>query len=456
MTRLPVQPTTLDRPARVGDVPDVLCVGVSYRTAPVEFRERLSALESDWVAQLGPACPSITEWALVTTCNRWELYAATTHSVEEALGEVQAALQAALDAPAGEYAPRLFRYTGRDAARHLCQVAAGLDSLILGEAQIQGQIGSAYTTGVAQGTVGPVLSLLMRTAIRAGRRARHETPIGTRAVTMSSVALAAAEAYAGSLADRRIVVVGAGEMARLALKVLHSRQARQVTVVNRTVARAQALLADPGWQALALDQLPTAVAQADIVFCATRAPGFVISPELLTHLSDAATCVKVLVDLALPRDVDPAIRHLPGMILIDLDDLQEQLDQGLAARRRSVPAVESLIDAVLDEWEQAMRDLSIRPLVVELRLKAEQIRRQEMARTLRFLGDVDDSTRTQLDHLTRALVNKLLHEPTMHIKALAHAGPAEAGQVDEQAATIRALFGLETEPHVPHDATPAL
>ncbi|MCC6168749.1 MAG: glutamyl-tRNA reductase [Caldilineaceae bacterium] len=440
----------------MGDVPDVLCVGVSYRTAPVELRERLSALESGWIAQLGSACTCIAEWALVTTCNRWEVYAATACPAEEALGEVQAALQAALGAPAGEYGSRLFRYTGRDAVRHLCQVAAGLDSLILGEAQVQGQIGSAYTTGVAQGTVGPVLSLLMRTAIRAGRRARHETPIGTRAVTMSSVALAVAEAYARGLADRRIVVVGAGEMARLALKVLHSRQVRQVTVVNRTLAHAQALLADPGWQALALDQLPAAVAQADIVFCATRAPGFVISPELLTHLPDAATRGKVLIDLALPRDVDPALRRRPGVILIDLDDLQEQVDQGLAARRQSIPAVESLIDAVLGEWEQAMRDLSVRPLVVELRLKAEQIRRQEMARTLRFLGDVDDSTRTQLDHLTRALVNKLLHEPTMHIKSLAHVDPAEPAQVDEQAATIRALFGLETDPCSPHDATPAV
>jgi glutamyl-tRNA reductase len=415
-----------------------VCVGVSYRTAAVDFRERLSALEFHGLEHLRAACPSIQEWALVTTCNRWELYAATTESAETALAEIRAALQAAVNLSAGEFAPLLFCYGGREAARHLCHVASGLDSIILGESQVQGQVSGAFAAGLEQGSVGPVLSALMRTAIRTGRRARQETPISARAVTMSSVALAAAEARAGDLADRRIVVVGAGEMVRLALHALRSRRVRQVIIANRTLAHAQALLLDASWQAVTLNDLPVAVAQADIVFCATRAPGFVLSPEILVQPPNAPMQGKVLIDLALPRDVDPSFRRVPGMTLIDLDDLQGQLDQGLATRRQAIPAVEALIEAALDEWEQAMRDLSVRPLLVELRLKAEQIRRQEMARTLRFLGDVDDSTRAHLDYLTRALVNKLLHEPTMHIKSLAH-----DDQVDAHAAAVRAMFGLD-------------
>lgn len=454
MTRLTTREFRTARPTQPQAQPAILCVGVSYRTAPVEFRERLSALESHWADTLGATCPSIEEWMLVTTCNRWELYAATTAPGAAAMAEIRAALQAAMRLPIEEFAPLPFDYSGREAARHLCHVASGLDSIVLGESQVQGQVSSAFATGLEQATVGPVLATLVRMAIRTGRRARTETPISARAVTMSSVALAAAEARVGNLVDRRITVVGAGEMVRLALKALHSRRARHVTVANRTLAHAEALLLDSAWHAIPLDDLSPSVVEADIVFCATRAPGYVVTSEMLNLQPSTALDGKILIDLALPRDVDPAIRGLPGITLIDLDDLQGQLDQGVAVRRQAIPAVEALIEEGLDDWEQAMRDLSVRPLVVELRLKAELIRRQEMARTLRFLGDVDDSTRAQLDYLTRALVNKLLHEPTMHIKSLAQGDKGD--KMDDRAAAVRAIFGLESGSSAPHDANPSI
>lgn len=425
---------------------ELFCIGASHGVAPVEFREQLTVTQPQWASLLQANCPAIDEWALVITCNRWELYAMACEPVEEAIAQVRQAIGVALHLPNHIYAPLLFTLTRRAAARRLCWVTAGLDSLILGESQIQGQVASAYADALARGSAGPALSALMRTAIRAGRRGRTETAINSRSVTMSSVALAMAEAYAGDLAQRRVVVIGAGEMVRLALKALHSRQVSAVTVVNRTLERAQALRLDSRWEARGLDTLSDAVARADVVFSATRSPGYLLTREMLAALSVEQNRGKVLIDLAVPRDIDPATRQLRGITLIDVDDLRSEMDQGVAVRRQAVPAVEALIESELDSWEQEMRGLSLRPLVVELRLKAEQIRRQEMERTLRFLGDVDDSTRAHLDLLTRALVNKLLHEPTMHIKAL-----AQENDVDQHASAIRAFFGLRGDSVTSHD-----
>lgn len=419
---------------------------MDHRSAPVALREQLAMLAPEWPTLLRATCPAIQEWALVTTCNRWEFYAATTSDVDLATAQLQGALAALLQRPVPEFAPYLCIYQGEAVARHLCRVTAGLDSIVLGETQIQGQVIDVYAQGVESGTIGPALSILMRTALRVGRRARAETGISAGAVSMSSVALALAEAEGGALAEQRIAVVGAGEMARLALKLLHSRRVRHVTVLNRTPARAESCLLDPSWRALPLDSLPDAVSQADVVFCATRAPGYMITPEMIRTLPTGLRHRKTLIDLALPRDIDPALRDVAGIRLIDIDDLQEERNQGLADRRQAVPQVESLIGEALEEWRQAMQELGIRPLVVELRLKAEEIRRKEMERTLRYLGDVDEGTRAHLDSMTRALVNKLLHEPTMHIKAL-----AQSDRMEQNAQSIRAIFGLDGNAAAHHD-----
>lgn len=442
MKQLPSQHPPLGQP------PELICIEASHRSAPVDFRERLALSETEWATLLQAKCPAVQEWALVVTCNRWELYIATGQGFETAYAQLQEALSAAVGQPFHAFTSYLRVHRDSAAARHLCRVTAGLESVVLGEAQIQGQVAHAYQAGVERGSVGPVLSALMQTALRTGRRARSETRISARAATMSSVAFAMAEAHAGDLAGKRITVVGAGEMVRLALQLLHSRRVKTVTVANRTLARAQALLLDDSWRAVGLDALGEAIAQADIVFCATRAPGLVIPSSLVTAIPVETRQGKILIDLALPRDVDPALRNLTGITLIDVDDLREELDQGLASRRRAIPQVEALIEEALQHWQHDLRGLSIRPLVLELRLKAEQIRRQEVERTLRFLGDVDDDTRAHLDLMTRALVNKLLHEPTMHIKSL-----AEMDEAAQHATTIRAIFGLESEPTSSHEPT---
>ncbi|HXF64637.1 MAG TPA: glutamyl-tRNA reductase [Caldilineaceae bacterium] len=424
-----------------GGRPAVFCIGVSHHTAPVELRERLAALPPEWLKGLEAGAPTLQEWAVVATCNRWELYGAgpaPAHVMVEALAP---ALQAALGSDAKMLPAHLYVYTDKDAARHLCRVAAGLDSLILGESQILGQVTGAYTAGVEAGTVGPALSTLFRAAMRGGKRARAETAISAKAASMSAVAVAMAEQQIGALQGRRVLVIGAGEIAQLAVKALHARQAAAVTVANRTRAKAEAILLDHRWRAIGLDGLAAALDEADVVFCATRAAEFIITAEMLARRKPQEPRQArplVLIDLAVPRNVEPGVAHLPGISLCDVDDLRVQLDQGLAARRGAVPLVEAILEEELASWELEMRELGLRPLVVALRQKAEQIRQAEVERTLRFLGDVDEATRNHIQHLSRALVNKLLHEPTVQIKALAQDEDAAA-----QVAAIRQLFGLD-------------
>jgi glutamyl-tRNA reductase len=417
--------------------PSILCIGLSHHTAPVELRERLAALPSSYLASLQTSLPAMQEWVVLATCNRWELYLATSgaETEDEMVAAVVETIKAAVGESEGDVEHHLFTYRGVEAVCHLGRVAAGLDSLILGEAQILGQVSAAFAGGLEAGTVGPALASPFRSAIRAGKRARAETAIGARAATMSAVALATADAQVGALAERSVLVVGAGEMARLATKALHARQAGNVTIANRTLANAEAILLDPRWRAVGLTELSQAIREADVIFCAARARDMVISAEMLDRANHSP---KTLIDLGVPRNIDPAVRHLPGITLIDVDHLQVQLDQGLAARRQAAPAVEAIVQQETANWVQEWQATRVRPLVVELRQKAEQIRLAELERTLRLIGDVDDDTRSHIDQLTKALVNKLLHEPTVQIKTL-----AQAGQPDEQTATIRRLFGLQ-------------
>jgi glutamyl-tRNA reductase len=417
--------------------PAIFCIGVSHHSAPIDLRERLAALSQSWLDHLPSTIPSIQEWAVIVTCNRWELYGAGPVPAAQMAHAVRVALQAETAISDQAVQEHLFTFTDREAARHLAQVATGLDSLILGESQILGQVTDAYTSGLAQETIGPALSALFRTAIRTGKRARAETEISAHGATMSSLALGMAERVVGSLQTQRVVLIGAGEMVRLAAKALHARQAGMVAIANRTVENARELLLDPRWQATGLGALPAALTEADIVFCATRSQHYIITKP--------PAGPRVFIDLALPRNIDPTIAERADVTLIGVDQLQLQLDKGLAARRQAIPRVEIIVDEELAGWEQVMRELALRPLVAELRQRAELIRQSEVERTLRFLGDVDDATLNHIQHLSRALVNKLLHVPTTQIKALAQMDDPSA-----HTATIRELFGLSQSDPAAH------
>jgi glutamyl-tRNA reductase len=428
---------------------NVVVIQLSRRNVTVAQRERLATCNHDWPSWIARHLPHISEWVILRTCHRFELYLVSPSPREEAARAVAqlSGMIADLDVDGADaYAHCFTILYGSDAAAHLCRVAAGLDSAVLGEAQILGQVIRCYEDGIACGALGPWLASFFRAAIRAGKRARTETMIGARAANMSSVALARAAAWIGATDDANVnnvnvVVIGAGEMARLALKALAARKAQRVTVVNRSLDNARAVLLDPAWRACTLDSLDAALCDADLVFSATRAEGFMVTAVQVKAKLERAGVAKrlALVDLALPRDIDPAVRDLANVLLIDLDDLHESLDETRRERAQAIPQVEAIIDQELHALEAELRESAVHPVVADLRRKAEEIRVQEVERALLNLETLDERVKEQIRRLSRSLVNKLLHSPTVGIKTLVHSH--DAGYLTD---TVRTLFALDS------------
>lgn len=413
--------------------PPIICLGVNHRTAPVEVRERL-ACDLDQLLSVGAPAG---EMALLSTCNRLELYACSPASPAAVQDELTAILSGATGVERQELSSHLYLRTGWDAVRHLLRVSTGLDSLVLGEPQILGQVTGTFMQATEAGVLGHCLTQLFRAAIRAGKRARNETAISANPASISSVALALAQQHAGDLRQKRVLVVGAGEMGRLALKSLHHRGAADVEVVNRTFARAESAAATFGGAAFPLEKLAERLAQADVVIAATGAPQPLLSAALVAQvLAQRPERPLLLVDLAVPRDIEPAVGDLPSVRLFDVDDLRGSLDDALSAREAEVPRVEAIIAEEVSGLQNAYREMTVRPLIKELRGKAERIRQREMERTLRNLGDIDDATLRHIQKLSQVLVNQLLHEPTRYLKEKAVSG--EAGEVE----LAREMFGL--------------
>ncbi len=425
----------------------LLCLGLNHCQASVDVREHfrcsLDALaDVRRRAEVEPALAHlrvIRELALLSTCNRFELYATVDTGLTIDAGEtlLRALLAEASGVGDSVEAP-FYRHVDVDAMRHLARVATGLDSLVLGESQILGQVTSAYTAATDAHLIGPFLDEMMLAAIRAGKRARRETAIGNNPASISSVAIALARQAGGPLKTKRIAVIGLGEMGRLTLKALAARKLERIALVNRTPERALPYAAE-GQTVYALDRLDEAVLEADVVVSATSAESFILTADQLRTLqAKREHRPLILVDIALPRDIDPAAAAVPGVRLFDIDDLNAGLDEALSSRRSEVPKVEAIIDQEASCFAAMLHELAMRPVVVDLRQRAEQIRQQELARTLRYMGeDVDEAVVAQLNHLSRSLVNRLLHSPTQRLREVAHNGKA-----DTYAETIRDLFDL--------------
>lgn len=417
----------------------LLCIGLSHQSAPIVLREQLSHwpdgdLRSD----------AIEELVILSTCNRLELYAYLAEPCDSAVCERELyqpllALMADTQAlPLAHFADHLYTHQGEGVVCHLCRVAAGLDSLVLGEAQILGQVNNAFQKAQTAHMVGPVLGLLFRFGIKAGRRARSETQISTNAMSVGSAALNLAHQVTGGLHTQRVLLIGLGEIGQLTLKGLRARGVTDVALANRTVDRAQTMATAWGGKAYGLDALPHALLDADVVISATSANEPIIDAAMVAGvMAQRQQRPLVFLDLAVPRDIDPAVRTLPAIQLFDVDDLRHHVDTALAARQREIPEVGKIIGELVLDWQQQFQELQMRPVVVELRQKAEQIRQRVVERTLRHLGEVDGQTADQLWHLSHALVNQLLHEPTVQLKR--KAGHQEA---DLYAHLVSDLFGL--------------
>ena len=341
----------------------IVCVGVNFRTAPVEYREKLG---SDLPVLCEQVCArahaasngdgeAIRELAWLSTCNRVELYALVGENGGTA--PLVAILADAAGLNPRDVAGHTYRHCGYEAVRHLCRVASGLDSMVLGEPQILGQVAQALTEARSSRTAGPVLNRVFRRAVRTGRRARTETSIGRNPASMSSVAVALAGSVVGALRERRVLVIGLGEMGSVTVKALRSRQVREIAVANRTRARAEQVSARWGYRAYPMDELAAALEWADVVISSTSCPHLIVDGEVVRDVvarRDGRSLV--FVDIAVPRDIDPAVRELPGVHLFDADDLSGNLDDGLAARRNEIPKVEGIVAEEIARLERTVHE----------------------------------------------------------------------------------------------------
>ena len=427
-------------------VPDmeIVLVGVSHATAPVCLRERLainSAHLDDALARVrqtnGHGERALHEAVILSTCNRLEIYAVAS---DAAAGQeaVISFLSVFRDLPADDFRGSLYCHDGASAVRHLMRVASGLESMIVGEPQVLGQVTAAYRAALAQRSVGPVLNTLFQRAIRAGKRAHTETNIGQYAVSVPSVAAALAERVTGGLQGKVVLVMGAGEMGELAARTLMTRGATAIIVANRTYDRALMLARQLGGEAMTFERQLEALARADIVITTTDAPHVILTTDKVrAALTGRHDRPLVIVDIAVPRDTDPAVSEIPGVSLYDIDDLQGVASENLEARQREMPRVEAIVDEETRDFLCWFHTLSVVPTIADLRTWAESVKDAELERALRRLGHLGDHDREVVRSLAHGLVNKLLHTPTVQLKQRAIAGDGHL-----YAGVVRDLFDL--------------
>lgn len=432
----------------------VVCAGISHHTAPVSLRERLALSDADrddLFTRLNlerlERRTGLGELAVLSTCNRVEVYGASPDPSREYHQVPFELLELAVPnrgVAAEELAPHVYTHRGVAAVRHLCRVAAGLDSMVLGESEILGQVQEAHERAREERATGPVLDAAFHTAVRAGRRVRAETGIAQRPASVSSEAIRIAEEMAGPLSERSILIVGSGKMGRHGGKVFRAKGARRLMVVSRTRERAESVALQWGAEPLGWHHLAEAIRAADIVFTSTDAPHPVITAELVQSGLGERSRPLLVLDIAVPRDVEESVRDLPGVDVVDIDAIQRRLDGNLAARRQAVAHAEAILDDEIRRFEEWRRDAELRPLITAMRSRTEEIRREELRRVLRKLGPVPPDVEAHLDKFSRSLVNKLLHEPTRRLKE-----ETDPGRYDAYAEITRELFGL------PKDTRPA-
>lgn len=413
-------PPTGSRSSNSDGSPLLTVVGVSYHQAPVELRELVAVSPND----LDSALRSLGNAVILTTCNRTEIYQDLPDPEASCPGREFLLDRAGVYA--AEFAACLYTLTGEAAVRHLCFVAAGLDSMVIGEAQILGQIREALDAATLVATTTPVLVHAFHDALRVGRRARAETFIGRHAVSVSYAAVELARVVFGRLDGLQAVVVGAGETGELTARTLVEHGVTISAVANRTVEHAQQLVSRFGGHAVGLGDLPNALVAADILISATDAPGYVVTREAIATATEARpTRPLFLVDIAVPRDVDPACAELPNVVLYGIDDLKAHCNANRDRRSKEASRVRAIVDDEVGRFLNWERTRTVLPTVIALREWAEGVRRAELAEARSRLRQAlqsangGDSTNIEgvVEDLSRALVNKLLHDPTVRLKA---------------------------------------
>ncbi|HSJ73799.1 MAG TPA: glutamyl-tRNA reductase [Miltoncostaeaceae bacterium] len=431
MRRRPLRPADaaegagLDRIAMPPRTDTALLVqGLSHRTAPVEQREKAALSEAGTRALLRElvAFEPVSEAVALSTCNRTEIYVASSDPAraEEA---VAGALVAHSAIGLGELACARYLLREDRAAAQIFRVAAGLDSMVVGESEIQGQVRAAWRIAAEEGSSGPVLDRLFRQALEVGKRVRSATRIGAGPASVAAAAVDLARQAVGDLADRRVLVLGAGRMAEGTALALVQRGAREVVVVSRGIAAARELGARFGGRGAGFDRLTEELAGADIVIASTGAPHPVLRPaQVAPAMSSRPGRPMAVVDIAVPRDVDAGVAGIAGVALFDIDDLERVVELNLNGRRLEARRAEDHVGRAARAFDSWRRGRQAAPAIAALRARAEEIRRAELDRVQDQWDAVSEADRQRLEALTVRIVNKLLHEPTVRLRAAAEAG----------------------------------
>jgi glutamyl-tRNA reductase len=418
----------------------LLALGVSHNTAPLPLRERLALPEGRAAGVLRELIghPTTHEAVAISTCNRMELYLVTSDPVD-AENQALGVLSRQADIRPTELLGHIYSLRDGAATRHLFDVAAGLDSMIIGEAEVQGQVKRAYELALVEGVTGPVSNRLFRDALGAGKRVRTETGIGRSRVSVSSVAVELAQTTLGDLTERHVLVIGAGETGELTARALHEHGVHTVFVANRRYDRAIGLAQRFDGHAVRFDELPAQLAVADIVVSSTGSPHSLVGrEEMETVMTLRDGRPLLLIDIAVPRDIDPTVGELPNVTLYDMDDLQRQVARNLSVREAEASRARELIEEEAQRYEAWLASLEVVPTITALRERGDAIVDQVIRENATRWEALSDADRERVGMLARAVVSRLLHEPTVRLKRMSD---NEAAYVYLQA--LRELFGIE-------------
>ncbi len=420
----------------------LIVVGLNHRTVPVEVLERMTVPQHAVAKVLHDlaAQEHLIEVVVLSTCNRTEIYAQCTR-FHPAVGDVRDFLAAHSGAHPEDFIDHLYAYFDDAAISHLFSVAAGLDSMIVGESEILGQVRDAWEASVAEGTSGQALSQLFKHAIESGKRVRSETAIGHHAVSIPSAAVSVAAEHLGTFDGAKVLVVGAGSMGRGLAAPLKSRGVEHVWIANRSAGPAIELAARVGGEAIALTEIPDALVDADVLLTSTASSGVLLersTVEMVMACRDGRPLL--VIDVALPRDVDPGVREVNNVTLLDLDDLKDYAQRSAERRRGEIGKVRKILAAEIDRYRGVRAARGVAPLVSALRERGDLVRAAELERFRSKLAGLDPETRAAVEALTQGIVNKLLHEPTVKVK---DAAGTQRG--DFYAEALAALFDLPAE-----------
>jgi glutamyl-tRNA reductase len=423
-------------------VSELFLLGLSHRTAPLDLREAVALTEgraAGLMAEL-TGTDSINEVVALSTCNRTEICLVAADPVE-AESLALSALSKQADIRPTELAPHLYSLRGSDAARHLFRVAAGLESMIVGEAEIQGQVRRAHELALVEGAAGPILNRLFHGAIAAGSRAREETGISRKGVSVPSVSIELAEHSLGDLSGRNALVIGTGETAALVGRALSGRGAQTVFVANRHYDKATELAARFGGEAARVDELARRLAAADVVVSATNSPHHVIEAEDLgTRAGDDGVHQLLIIDLAVPRDVAPECRDRRGVTVRDLDDVQFVVERNTGGRESEAKQVDQILEVELARFDTWLASLEVLPTLAALREHGDQLVERVLAENRNRWQDLSETDRDRVEAMAHAIAGRLLHAPTMRLREVAGSERAY-----ESVSTLRELFALDGE-----------